>query len=164
MSLTPVDIEAYLHTEVQLQQAIEGLTEEQLKWKAAPESWSVTEVLSHLADHNIVVSFRIREILSGSSVRLPAFNQDPWVAGQYSNDGSASDILDAFRALLTYNSLVFRRLPAEDWNKTGVNFKGETVTLAAIISAFIAHIHIHLAQIQRIKNGESGSRNSSCAI
>ncbi|MFC5653842.1 DinB family protein [Paenibacillus solisilvae] len=164
MSLIPVDIEAYLHTEAQLRQAIEGLTEEQLKWKAAPESWSVTEVLGHLADHNIVVSFRIREILSGSSARLPAFSQDSWVAGQYSNTGSASDILDAFRALLAYNSLLFRRLSVEDWKKTGVNFKGETVALAAIIPAFVIHVQRHLAQIQRIRSGESASRNSSRAI
>ncbi|BBH21568.1 hypothetical protein Back11_29130 [Paenibacillus baekrokdamisoli] len=164
MSQLPVDIEAYLHTEDQLQQAIEGLSEEQLKWKAAPEQWSVTEVLAHLADHNIVVSFRIRDILAGSTVQLPIFNQDPWVAGQYANAGHASNILAAFRALLTYNTLLFRRLTAEDWNKAGINFKGEKVTIAAIVPAFIAHVQVHLAQIERIKQGETGSQNSSCAL
>ncbi|MCD9022901.1 DinB family protein [Cohnella silvisoli] len=164
MSLASVNIDTYLHTYEQLQEAIEGLSDEQLKWKATDAQWSVTEVLAHLADHNIVVSFRIREVLSGSEVRLPAFSQDPWVAGQKANEGKASDILDIFRNLLIYNSLLFRRLTVEDWNKTGVNFKGETVTLAAIIQSFIAHVQVHLAQISRIKQGESSSQNSSCAI
>lgn len=31
---------------------------------------SVTEVLAHLADHSIVVSFRIRDILAGTEVQL----------------------------------------------------------------------------------------------
>jgi uncharacterized damage-inducible protein DinB len=160
----PVDTDIYLHTYEQLQQAIDGLTDEQLKWKADEKRWSVTEVLAHLADHNIVVSFRLREILSGSESRLPAFNQDAWVAGEKANEGNASDVLDIFRNLLIYNSLLFRRLTAEDWSKTGVNFKGETVTPATIVHAFIAHVQGHLGQIDRIKQGEASSRNSSNAV
>ncbi|RKP54062.1 DinB family protein [Cohnella endophytica] len=151
----PVDIDSYLHTYEQLHQAIEGLSEDQLRWKPSEKQWSVTEVLTHLADHNIVVSFRLREILSGSEVRLPAFGQDSWVAGQKANEGNASDVLGIFRSLLIYNSLTFRRLTAEDWNKTGVNFKGETVTLATIIKGFISHVHHHLGQIDRIKKAET---------
>lgn len=160
----PVDIDAYLHTHEQLLEAIRGLTDEQLKWKAAPDKWSITEVLAHLADHNIVVSFRIREILSGSDVRLPAFRQDPWVEGQKANEGTASDFLDSFRALLLANSSLFRRLGKEDWEKTGVNFKDETVNLPIIVRSFIAHVETHLAQIARIKQGSSESLGSSCSI
>lgn len=164
MSQLPVNIELYLHTYEQLAQAVEGLTDEALKWKAAPNQWSVTEVLAHLADHNIVVSFRIREILSRSEARLPAFNQDPWVAGQRVNEENASDILNVYRALLHYNSLLFQRLSPDDWEKTGVNWKGDTVSLSTIIHAFIAHVQTHLAQIARIKQGESGSHHSSCPL
>lgn len=164
MSQSPVNIESYLHTYEQLQEAIEGLADEQLKWKAAETQWSVTEVLTHLADHNIVVSFRIREVLAGSEVRLPAFSQDPWVAGQKANEAKAAEVLDLFRSLLIYNSLLFRRFAPEDWNKTGVNFKGETVSIAAIVQAFIDHVQVHLKQIERIKQGEISSQNSSCAI
>lgn len=164
MSQLPVNIETYLNTYDQLSQAIEGLSEEAVKWKPAPDQWSVTEVLTHLVDHSIIVSFRIREILSGSEARLPAFRQDPWVAGQHANEGSVADILSSFKALLQYNSLLFKRLTVEDWEKTGVNWKGDTVSLSAIIHAFIAHVQTHLAQIERIKTGESSSRNSSCTI
>ncbi|CAH1203659.1 hypothetical protein PAECIP111893_02027 [Paenibacillus plantiphilus] len=164
MSQLPVNIEQYLHTYEQLAQAVEGLTDEALKWKAAPNQWSVTEVLAHLADHNIVVSFRIREILSRSEARLPAFNQDPWVNGQRANEEDAADILNVFGALLHYNSLLFQRLSPDDWEKTGVNWKGDIVSLSAIIHAFIAHVQTHLAQIARIKQGESGSHHSSCAL
>lgn len=164
MSQLPVNIELYLQTHDQLSQAIEGLSDEALKWKPAPSQWSVTEVLTHLADHNIVVSFRIREILSGSEARLPAFSQDPWVAGQQANEGSVTDILNVFKALLHYNSLLFQRLSEEDWEKTGTNWKGDTVSLSAIIHSFIAHVQTHLAQIERIKQGESASHNSSCTL
>lgn len=164
MSQTTVDVEAYLHVYDQIEQEIEGLSDEQLRFKAAPASWSVTEVLAHLVDHSIVVSFRIREILSGSEVRLPAFNQDAWVAGQKANEGQAKDILIAARALVQYNSLLFNRLTDEEWSSTGINFKGESVAISAVVTAFVAHVQVHLAQIRRIKQGEAGSLNSSCTI
>ncbi|ETT62817.1 DinB family protein [Paenibacillus sp. FSL H8-0457] len=144
-------IEAFVNTHDQLLAAVAGLSEDQLQWKQAPHIWSVQEVLSHLVDHSIVTSFRIRDILAGTTAQLPAFNQDAWVSGQYSNEGRAADILEAFRALLHYNSLLLRRLSAADAAKTGINFKGETVSVSDIVSGFTRHVQNHLGQIERIK-------------
>lgn len=65
--MSKVQISNFLSTHNQLVHATAGLSEEQLKWKAAPTSWSITEVLAHLADHSIVVSFRIRDILAATT-------------------------------------------------------------------------------------------------
>lgn len=157
MSQLPVDIEAYLHTHEQLHEAVQGWTDEQLIWKAEPESWSVTEVIAHLVDHSVVIAFRLREILSGSAVQLPAFNQDAWVAGQHSNDGNVHDYLKLFQSLLEYNSGIFRRLRPEDWEKTGVNAKGDTITLPIIVQSFISHVQNHLGQIARIKSAHEAA-------
>lgn len=151
--MSKVQIESYLNTHQQLVQAIKGLTDEQLRWKAAPASWSVSEVLAHLADHSIVVSFRIRDILADTEVQLPAFNQDAWVSGQHANQGKAADSLELFRSLLHYNSLLFGRLSDEEWKKGGINFKGETVSIEDIVRSFTGHVQTHLGQIERIKQG-----------
>lgn len=149
--MSQVDIQAYIDTHNKLVDAIAGLNKEQLTWKAAPESWSVTEVLAHLADHNIVVSFRVRDTLAGTTARLPAFDQDAWVSRQKANDGKAADILALFKHLLQYNALLFQRLTDEDWEKTAVNAKGETVRAADIVAGFTRHVHHHLGQIERIR-------------
>lgn len=151
MSHLFIDIPSYLNTHHRLKDAIEGLDEKQLKWKASPDKWSVTEVLSHLADHNLIVSFRIREILAGTTAVLPGFNQNNWVSGTNANNGAATDILDVFQALLVYNSLMFGRLSATDWEKSAVNFKGETVSLAVVVQSYIDHVGHHIGQIDRIK-------------
>jgi hypothetical protein len=145
------NINAYLNTHQQLLQAVQGLSLEQITWKAAPEAWSVTEVLAHLADHNIVVSFRIRDILAGTNATLPAFKQDEWVSGQKANDGSAKDILQLYGELLRYNGLLLSRLSEEDWKKSGVNIKGDIWSISDIVKGFTKHVNTHLAQIERIK-------------
>lgn len=155
--MSKVQISNFLSTYNQLVHATAGLTEEQLKWKAEPTSWSVTEVLAHLADHSIVVSFRIRDILAATTAQLPVFNQDAWVSGQYANSGNASDSLELFRSLLYYNSLLFERLSAEDWEKSGINFKGEIVKISDIVHSFPAHVERHLGQIERIKQGAANA-------
>ncbi|MNO19005.1 DinB superfamily protein [compost metagenome] len=149
--MTQVNFEAFLNTHGQLVSAIDGLSEEQTVWKPKPESWSVLEVLSHLVDHSIVISFRIRDILAGTEARLPAFNQDAWVSGQYANSGNVADVLQAFHALLLYNSLLLSRLDAADLKKTGVNAKGEPVAITDILEGFTRHVQRHLEQINRIK-------------
>lgn len=163
--MSSVELTEYLNTHGQLVQALKGLSEEQLKWKAEPSSWSVTEVLAHLADHSIVVSFRIRDILADTKVQLPAFNQDAWVSGQHSNQGKAADILELFRSLLHYNSLLLGRLSDAEWEKSGINPKGESVRIADIVRSFTAHVQNHLAQIERIKRGaEAGVTTQQAAL
>ena len=148
-------IDEYLNTHQQLVQSVGRLTDGQLKWKAEQGSWSITEVLAHLADHSIVVSFRIRDVLADTKAQLPAFNQDSWVSGQHANEGSAADILRVFGSLLQYNSLLLARLSDSDWDKSGINFKGESVTIRDIIRGFTAHVQRHLGQIERIKSAAS---------
>lgn len=148
---TEAIISAYAHAYEEIEQEIAGLTEQQLRWKSSPSSWSVIEVLAHLVDHSIVVSFRIREILAGSPATLPGFNQDAWVAGQKANEEQISQLITIANGLVQYNSGLLERLSDEEWEKTGINFKGETVSLAAIIPGFVAHVQNHLSQIRRIK-------------
>ncbi|MDR6885458.1 DinB family protein [Bacillus sp. 3255] len=158
------DIQAFLDTHDLLVQAVDGLDSQQLTWKGAPASWSVTEVLAHLADHSIVISFRIRDILAGTTVRLPAFDQDAWVSGQKANDGNVADILTAFAQLLRYNSLLLGRLSAEDWERSAINAKGDTVRITDIVKGFVKHVNTHLNQIERIKRSlaaQSGQEVSS---
>jgi hypothetical protein len=149
-------IAAYVNAYEEIEQEIAGLSDEQLHWKAAPASWSITEVLAHLVDHSFVVSFRIREILADSAVRLPAFNQDAWVSGQRANEENVRDILTA--AHVQYNARLLTRLTAEEWAKSGINAKGEPVAIAAIIPAFVAHVENHLGQVRRIKQGEANGK------
>jgi len=153
--MSQIDKKAYLDLHHHLVTAIQGLTEEQLHWKERPESWSVTEVLTHLLDHNIVVSFRIRDVLASTTVQLPAFNQDNWVSGQKANESDPVEILEAYRALLGYNALLFGRLTPADLQKTGINHKGDTVSVVDITAGFIKHVHHHLGQIERIKQAQA---------
>lgn len=64
------------HTQKLFLDSVKGLSEEQLKWKAAPDKWSVFEVSEHIA---LAESF-IFDLIAGQLMKAPA------------NSGKASDI------------------------------------------------------------------------
>lgn len=152
MTQQGIDLNPYTETYTLFTEATQGLAKEQLNWKPAADKWSVTEVLSHLADHSIVFSFRLRKLIAETEVQLPAFPQDPWVHASRANDGDAEDYLHLFGTLVAFNRLLFQRFAPDDWKKTGTNAKGETVSVEQSYHAFIKHVHVHVKQIERIKN------------
>jgi hypothetical protein len=54
----PLSVQAA--TAKKLERIIKGLPKAKLRKRPAPDKWSVNEILAHLADAEIVVSFRIR--------------------------------------------------------------------------------------------------------
>ncbi|QGG54447.1 DinB family protein [Paenibacillus sp. B01] len=156
--MSVIDLQAFRQTHEQLAQAIEGLDERQLKEKEAPGKWSVTEVLAHLADHSIVVSFRIRDILADTEAGLPRFDQDRWVSGQHGNEEKAAEHLAAFAALLRANARLLERLDAGELAKRGITFKGDPIDLRGIVDGFVRHVGTHLAQIARIRRAVEAVR------
>ena len=51
-------------TAAKLKKLIHGLTPKQLKWKPEPGKWSIAEIVAHLADAEIVGSWRMRSAAS----------------------------------------------------------------------------------------------------
>lgn len=56
------------HTQKLFMDSVKGLSEEQLKWKAAPDKWSVFEVSEHIA---LAESF-LFDLISGQIMKAPA--------------------------------------------------------------------------------------------
>ena len=67
-------------TAAKLKKLIRGLTTKQLKWKPEPGKWSIAEILAHLADAEIVGSWRLRLIVGASGTTVQPYDQDVWAS------------------------------------------------------------------------------------
>lgn len=72
----PVEILAA--TPRQLARLVKGVSRKKLSQRPAPDKWSVTEILAHLADSELVYGFRIRMILEASGTPIQGIDQDAW--------------------------------------------------------------------------------------
>lgn len=144
-------IENYLQTAVKIRQSVQGLSDEQLRWQPGPGKWSISEIVGHLVDSNIVNSYRIRKIISEPVSPIATFAHEEWVSQQRFNETDLAEILDVYDALTRYNALLLRKLDEEQWLRIGMK-PNEPISVAHIIDRFICnHVNEHLGQIERNK-------------
>jgi hypothetical protein len=142
----------YIKLHEALEQEIADLSESDLTWKPSAAEWSVAEVLGHLADASVVHYYRARKIIAEPDNTIwPLYEQAAWVPLERANAIPAAESIAFFRAAARYNGQFYAGLSEADWSKSGVNHKGENVTLGQLFDSFIAHTHNHVRQIQRVK-------------
>ena len=55
-----------------------GLSEKVLRFKPAPDKWSILEILAHLVDIETLYAYRMRQILADRDPAIAPIDQDDW--------------------------------------------------------------------------------------
>ena len=130
---------------------VEGLSTEQLDYRAASGKWSIREIVAHLADDELVGGYRIRLILSAPGTSIQAFDQDAWArTGRYS-ESDIADSLALYRALRFANLKLLQSLTAEEWDMFGVHAERGIESVRDIAMYFAGHDINHFRQIDSIR-------------
>jgi len=86
-------------TPKKLQRLIKPLSKKQLTQRPQPDKWSIAEILAHLADAEIVGSWRMRLIAGNNGVSVQAFDQDVWASTFDYARRDPQQSLETFRTL-----------------------------------------------------------------
>lgn len=133
-----------------LKKLIQGLTPKQLKWKPEPEKWSIAEILAHLADAEIVGSWRMRLIAGASGTAVQPFDQDVWASLFQYGKRDAKQSLEVFRVLRENNIAMLKALPRESWESFGMHAERGKESITHIVRMFAGHDTNHVKQIEDI--------------
>ena len=133
-----------------LARLIQGVPVSRLRKRPAPDKWSVSEILAHLADTEIVGGFRMRLILGAPGTPIPAFDQDRWVSSGHYDKRNPSQSVEQFRTLREANLALHKSLTPEQWKHHGVHAERGVETIDRITQMFAGHDVNHLRQIERI--------------
>jgi hypothetical protein len=114
----------------------------------APGKWSAAEIVCHVADCEIVFSFRMRQTLAEDGPTVQPFDQDKWAAVY--RRIPAAEALAAFSALRKWNlALIRAALPAAA-GRTMTHPERGTMTFQTIAETMAGHDLNHLAQLKRL--------------
>ena len=133
-----------------IEQLIAGGRLEDLRRAPAPGTWSVAEIVSHLADAEIVFAYRIRMILSTPGTPIQAFNQDNWSKAVRAQESDPRDSLALFRPLRASMLRLLRGLGDEELDRFGIHAERGRETVRHLIRLYAGHDRNHLAQIERL--------------
>ena len=137
-------------TAAKLKKAIHRLTPKQLKSRPAPDKWSIAEILAHLADAEIVASWRMRLIVGASGTTIQPFDQDVWASVFQYGKRDAKQSLEVFRTLRENNLAMLKALPKEAWDNYGMHMERGKETIAHLARMFAGHDTNHLKQVEGI--------------
>jgi hypothetical protein len=137
-------------TTKKLERLTKGLSTAKLRKRPAPDKWSVSEILAHLADAEMVGGFRMRLILGAPGTPIAAFDQDSWVTSGHYDKRDPRKSLELFRALRAANLAMLKSLTPAQWKHHGMHAERGKETIERVVLMFAGHDINHLQQIERI--------------
>lgn len=137
-------------TAKKLERLIKGVPTSKLRKRPAPGKWSVSEILAHLAEGEIVGAFRMRMILGAPGAPIAAFDQDAWLVSGHYDKRDPRKSLEQFRVVREANLALLKLLTPEQWNHYGIHSERGQETIEHIVRMFAGHDINHLRQVEQI--------------
>lgn len=144
-------VELLEHTPADLREAIDGLSQQQMGEPEAPGKWSVRHVLRHLADSELVWSYRLRMVWAHDRPQLTGYDQDLWAGRLRYDEADIQQSLQDFTLLRTGNLRLLASASAEDLRRVGVHLERGEESVEHMIRLHAGHDLLHLRQLARIR-------------
>ena len=143
-------------TSKKLGRFIQGKSPAKLRKRPAPDKWSAAEIIAHLADVEIVQSWRVRSILGAPGLPIQAFDQDAWVVACHYDKRDPRKALEQFRVLREANLALLKTLAPEQWKHSGMHSERGEESVERIVRMLAGHDLNHLEQVAVILAPKKG--------
>lgn len=142
----PMDILAA--TPRQIARLVKGVSRKKLSRRPSADTWSVTEILAHLADSELVYGFRIRLILEAASPTIQGIDQDLWA--KFSDYAKHDPVLslEALRSNRERLVRLLKSLPPGSWDFHGMHSERGKETVKRVVEMLAGHDINHMMQIK----------------
>ena len=115
----------------------------------APGKWTGAQILAHLADAELVVGYRARQVLAQQPHTFQEYDEGAFLALYKPIDAEVS--LGAFVATRRLTSRLVASLSAEQFQRVGFHPARGNETVDTTLRALAGHTFNHLAQLERIE-------------
>ena len=119
--------------------------------RAAPggvgEGWSASEIAAHLADIEVALAWRLRQILSEDEPELQPFDQDDWAAALRYGERDVEVALNAYAAQRAANVEILAGLSEKGWERRFRHPEFGPASLRTLVRHISDHDLDHLRQV-----------------
>lgn len=136
-------------TPERLSTLLKGKSQEHLTRRPAPDKWSIAEIVAHLADAEIAISWRLRQILGTNAIPIQAYDQDLWARTFDYGHRDPEQSLELFRVLRASNIALLKAVPTL-WDNYGVHQERGNESISHMVRMVAGHDINHLRQVERI--------------
>ena len=130
---------------------IRGLSPVELRAPEKPGKWSLQQALAHMADSEVVWSWRLRMVLAHDRPALTGYDQDLWAERLGYEAADAALSLRVFTTLRERNLELLRRAAPEDLRRAGVHEERGEESVQHMMRLYAGHDIVHTRQLRRIR-------------
>jgi hypothetical protein len=132
---------------------IRGKTRKRLLRRPARDTWSISEIVAHLADAELAISWRLRQVLSNNAIPIQAYDQDLWARTFDYGRRDPRQSLNTFRTLREANLALLKSVPRKLWDNYGIHQERGNESVSHVMRLVAGHDLNHLRQIEAILKG-----------
>ena len=129
---------------------IAARSDAELRWTPEPGRWSIAQIVTHLADAEVVGAYRVRMILAAPGTPLQAFDQNEWARAMDYQNADAFASLALFRALRSSLLALLSGLDDEALDRFGIHAERGKESVRHLMRLYAGHDINHLQQIERL--------------
>jgi hypothetical protein len=127
---------------------LRGVTEKEGNTRHAPYTWSVKEVVGHLADAERVFGYRALRFARNDNTPLPGFEENDYVRNAHFDACALKGLVDEFEFVRRSSLAFFGNLGEEAWSRGG-SANNSPVSVRAIAFIMAGHELHHTAILRK---------------
>jgi len=132
-----------------LEAALAEAPQEAMKFKPAPNEWSIHEIIIHIADSESNAALRARKLIVEPGGVLMGYDQDAWADTLNYHEHNFEDALEVTRLARKTTYELLKRQPDEVFTHSIIHPEYEApYTFEQWINIYSAHIPGHIEQIK----------------
>ena len=148
------EITAYLRQVPNLiDEASDGLTDDELRRRPSPGEWSILEVCCHLRDAAEVEGERVRRLAEEENPTLVPYDQEALARDRDYQGDDIRRVRTALRAFWGGLAYQLEGLTDAQWERAGVHPEIGRVTVRERAERQVEHGQAHLAQLTALREG-----------
>lgn len=132
-----------------LEDAVRGLSAEQLTTHFLLDEWTVAQNVHHLADAHMVSFTRLKHTLTEDHPPLRPYDQNAWALTADANNPDIQTSLHLLRGLHARWADLFDSLSEDEWLRAGAHPVNGDMPVEDQLRIYARHGENHIAQIQK---------------
>ena len=143
----------YQATPKKLRALAKKATGKKMTKRPAPDKWSIAEIITHLAESELVIAFRLRMILATNGILIQVADQTAWQANAGHLIKDPKKALELFETFRAYNVALLKSISKERWEAYGMHEERGKESVRRVVEMYAGHDVNHMLQIEGILNG-----------
>lgn len=138
----------YMNDCKEFEALVESVPEKAVDFKPGPGRWSIREIVSHNADAEMVLVYRIKMCIAEPGSVIQLYDENKWADALKYDRIAVESSLAVIKAVRKVTLELLEKLPEQYWALTLEHPETGKMALAALVEYATEHIRTHIRQIK----------------